>query len=111
MNRSKLFFALTIMAVMLVSLVLSCKSKEHTGTTGHTTVLVQLHSDNVISTLEENYKEYSLKKEKTVSRPMNIHQFGFDAEKVSDTALIRLLKQSSLVKEAQTNKEITPRKN
>lgn len=96
---------------MAISLILSCKSKEPSRTSPQATVLIQLHDENTIAELEEDFMRFALKREKIVSRPMNIHLFKFDANKVADTTLVDFLRQSSLVKEAQTNKEITTRKN
>ncbi len=92
--------------IVLIALCTGCKGHDVSNKVEGRTVLVQLYSDSTRGKLENQFAQYALKEQKKVSRPMNIYLFTFDTAKVSDTTLVRLLKESSLVKEAQTNKEV-----
>lgn len=96
---------------MLTILFVSCKSETKVIAPKTDTVLLQLYSDSASINLEREFSRYALKQEKVVSRPMNIYLFAFDSSKIADTSLIKVLKQSKLVKEAQQNREVTTRKN
>ena len=96
---------------ILIVFFVACKSKIVDTPVENASVLVQLHNDNSIILVEKQFVQYALLQEKIVSRPMNIYLFAFDPTKVSDTTLVKLLKQSSLIKEAQTNKDVTSRRN
>lgn len=91
-------------------LVSACKTKNTINSNNNTTVLVQLFDDSEVVTLENTYKNYGLQKQKVVSRPMSIYLFNFNSDKIVDTTLIKLLKQSPLVKEAQKNGNVQQRK-
>lgn len=89
-----------------VIVLVSCKSKTTTTTSENLNVLVQLYDDESVKTLEGDYKTYSLKQEKVVSRPMKIYLFSFDPSTTTDIELVELLKESQLVKEAQRNQKV-----
>jgi hypothetical protein len=73
------------------------------------TVLVQMAPGAQVSELEEKFSAYSLQLEKKVSRPMDIYLFNFNPEKITEKQLLLLLKKSTMVKEAQRNKEVQNR--
>ncbi len=89
--------------------ITSCKSSQ--PEINQTTLLIQLYEDSAVQVLENNFKDYKLAKEKIVSRPTKIYLFTFDSQKITDTELIKLLKASDLVKEAQQNRTIQTRNN
>ena len=87
----------------------SCKNLDTTQTEDNSDLLVQVYEESAISALEVAYGEYELQKVKMVSRSMNIYLFTFNSKKIKQNELIQLLKNSDLVKEAQSNKNIQPR--
>jgi len=91
---------------MLCGISFSCKSKSSTQVEEVTTVLVQVYDDTSIALLEQNFGKYTLLKEKVVSRPMHIYLFTYDSKKIIEEELIKQLKTSDLVKEAQSNKNV-----
>lgn len=84
----------------------SCKTPSETGDYATEEVLVQLNDGAVVTGLEEAFETYQLRNQKVVSRPMNIHLFTFNSEKISQSELIQQLKSSALVKEAQPNNDV-----
>lgn len=105
--RKKIILVLS--AIILCVTSFSCKSKTSTQTEEPKTILVQVFDDASVALLEENYSEYELRKEKVVSRPMHIFLFTFNTNKIKETELIKQLKTSDLVKEAQSNKNVQSR--
>ena len=93
-------------SILLVYTLSSCKSKSETLEGNDQTVLVQLHDLNTVDSLEDAFGQYQLKQDRLISRPMQIILFSFNSEKIQDTTLIRLLKTSELVKEAQQNRDV-----
>lgn len=101
-----------ILSICLFTVFSGCKTtKGEPSDTNQkaTTVLVQLNNKDSISELEQNFKKYNLGKEKVVSKPMHIYLFTFNTKKITDKALVELLKLSDLVKEAQQNKNVQTR--
>lgn len=97
---------LIIIVATLFGINSSCKSKSSTPVEEATSILVQMYDDTAITLLEQNYSEYKLLKEKVVSRPMHIYLFTYDSKKIVEEELIKQLKTSKLVKEAQSNKNV-----
>ena len=96
-----------LVLIAIVTTIASCKSRtSEIDETTTRTVLVQVHDDDSIPILEDAFKEYDLAKEKIVSNPMSIYLFTFNTAKITDLALIKLLKESELVKEAQQNRNV-----
>ncbi|MEM7087656.1 MAG: hypothetical protein AAF489_15855 [Bacteroidota bacterium] len=87
----------------------SCKSKSSTPLEEDKTILIQVYNDTSVAILEQNYSAYELRKEKVVSRPMHIYLFTYNTNKIIETELIKQLKTSDLVKEAQSNKNVQSR--
>ncbi|MDC8004070.1 hypothetical protein POV27_08395 [Aureisphaera galaxeae] len=106
MKKETLF---TWTVLLLITVAISCKSKDAAQDSEKNTVIVQLHDSESVVQLEESHTEYSLKKEKVLSRPMHIFLFRFNSEKIQNTELVELLKKSDLVKEAQLNRNVTLR--
>ena len=102
--KKKLFFP-TICLLLTVA-ILSCKSKSETLPGENDTVLVQLHNLEATDSLVKAFEEYQLVENRLVSRPMQIVLFSFNSRKIKDTTLIRMLKSSKLVKEAQQNRDV-----
>lgn len=89
----------------------ACRTKPSETATGDASVLIQLYEDVAIPSLEKNFSQYDLQMDRVVSRPTKIYLFNFNATKISDIQLIEQLKASSLVKEAQQNRNVESRKN
>lgn len=102
-------FKTVVVASFIVFVLGSCKSKD-TGVLNADTVLVQLNKSESVIDLENEFSVYSLQKIKIVSRPMHIFLFEYNQNKIADTSLIKLLRKSSFVKEAQQNSDVTLRK-
>jgi len=100
---------LIFVATILYGISFSCKSKSSTQIEEAKTVLVQVYNSGSVALLEGDYSEYELRKEKVVSRPMHIYLFTYNANKIIETELIKKLKTSDLVKEAQSNKNVQSR--
>ena len=100
---------LILCVTIFCSTSFSCKSKTSTQAEEATTILVQVYDDASVELLEQNYSEYELRKEKVVSRPMHIFLFTYNTNKIIETELIKQLKTSDLVKEAQSNKNVQSR--
>jgi len=100
---------LLIVVFLSVTALVSCKTKIDTNT-NNSNVLVQVHDDDSVAILENEFLVHKLKKEKVVSRPIKIYLFTFDAATTSDIKLVELLKKSPLVKEAQRNQKVESRK-
>ncbi|MBX2826912.1 MAG: hypothetical protein KTR22_02040 [Flavobacteriaceae bacterium] len=105
--KKSTIYSWTVLLVMAV--FISCKSNDSVQNSEKNTVIVQLHDSDAVGSLEEQHETYNLKKEKVLSRPMQIFLFTFDSEKIKNTELVELLKQSDLVKEAQLNRNVTLR--
>lgn len=88
------------------SLTFSCKNLPNTIDEENSTVLVQMFNDESVPFLEEEFAKYDLLVEKPVSRPTYIYLFKFNSGKIIDSTLIKLLKKSGLVKEAQQNRNV-----
>tara|TARA_R100000935_G_scaffold8302_7_gene17550 strand:- start:188684 stop:189031 length:348 start_codon:yes stop_codon:yes gene_type:complete len=99
---SILFFTLALFFAGLSS----CKSNQPEPLEKEVSILVQLYEDTAVQTLEDTFVDYTLTKEKVVSRPTKIYLFTFNSKKITDVELIKLLKESSLVKEAQQNRTV-----
>jgi len=100
---------LILFATILCNTSFSCKSKTSTQDEEPKTILIQVFDDASVELLEQNYSEYELRKEKVVSRPMHIFLFSYNTKKIIETELIKQLKTSDLVKEAQSNKNVQSR--
>ncbi len=96
-------------ALLLITLVFACKSKEPLQENESNTLIVQMHDSQATVQLEKDYTQYDLQEKKVLSRPMNIFLFTFNSEKIQNTELLELIKKSDLVKEAQLNKNVTLR--
>ncbi|GAB5399391.1 MAG: hypothetical protein Aureis2KO_09760 [Aureisphaera sp.] len=96
-------------ALLLVVLITSCKSHDSTQDGEENTVIVQLHDNNAIAELENDFSEYNLKNKKVLSRPMQIFLFTFNSKKIESADLVELLKESNFVKDAQLNRNVTQR--
>lgn len=95
--------------LLFVIIAFSCKSHDNAKDNEVYTVIVQMHDSSATAQLEQDHAPYDLKKEKVISRPMQIFLFSFNSGKISNTELVQLLKQSNLVKEAQLNRNVTLR--
>ncbi len=95
--------------LLLITIVVSCKSKDTKQDSEKNTVIVQVYNSEAVTQLEKGYVQYNLKKEKVLSRPMQIFLFTFNSEKILNTELVELLKKSDLVKEAQLNRNVISR--
>jgi len=84
----------------------ACKNKNIGQAEDSSDVLVQVYEDTDLSLLEDTYKAYELQKVEVVSRPMHIYLFKFNSKKIKEIELVKLLKQSDLVKEAQPNRNV-----
>lgn len=73
-------------------------------------VLVDLKDNINPEILEEEFKDYNLQNKKVISKPLNIYLFTFNENKISVAELIKALRISKNVNNAQTNKEVKSRK-
>ena len=96
-------------ALLLITLVFSCKSKDSLQENERNTLIVQMHDSQATTKLVKDYSQYDLQEKKVLSRPMNIFLFTFNSEKIQNSELLELIKKSDLVKEAQLNKNVTLR--
>lgn len=72
-------------------------------------VIVKIKENTSTDSLEINFKFYDLKKEKILSKPLNIYLFTFNNKKIINKDLVILLKKSRLVEEAQLNRNVEQR--
>ena len=98
----------TILGLLLWSFifVISCKSNEVKNETSSGELLIQVYEERAVDDLEEAFKSYDLKKMRVVSRPVYIYLFSFNTQSIDQEELLVLVKESTLVKEAQTNKSV-----
>lgn len=108
-----IFFSKPNIHILLTAAVLvffnSCKSNKTEKVQDDATLLVQLKDVKSINTLEKEFVAYELTRIKLVSRPMFIYLVSYSTDKIDEEELIGLLKNSSLVKEAQPNREVNTR--
>lgn len=93
----------------LLFLFTACKSshtEEHLATSE---VLIQLTENTLPEKVEKEFVAYELSNLKTVSRPMHIFLFSYNTNKIEEKDLLKLLKQSNWIKEAQSNKDLQTR--
>ena len=103
----------TLLSIAIVACLVSCKSNtqhiSEENKTTITTILVDLKENSNPETLILDFSEINLQKIKQISRPLNIFLFSFDNTKIEMDLLLSQLKQSSIVENAQSNKETTNR--
>lgn len=104
--KNAILIPITLCAVIVFS---SCRSNIKIEEDKNNELLVQVYSDSILPLLEQQYTAYDLRKEKTVSRPMKIHLYTFNSGKIADTTLLRMLKKSEHIKEAQINHKVETR--
>ena len=96
-----------VLAGLFIILTVSCKgSSTEELSEEQTTVIVQLKEAGTSEALEKEFKSYGLKEKKVLSRPLYIVLYTFNTEKTTNVALVKLLKQSPLVKEAELNSSV-----
>lgn len=105
----KIYLALSF---VLAAFSISCKSNAKTQNISEensATVLVDLTEKGTADVLILDFSEINLQKIKKISRPLNIILFSFDSTKIDMDTLVSQLKQSSIVEDAQSNKNSTNR--
>ena len=90
----------------LLCTAFGCQPRTSKAVTNESEVLVQLVPEAAVSDLELAFKRYALKEKKIVSRPMLIYLFSYDLNTIRQTELIKKLKGSPLVTEAQSNQNV-----
>jgi hypothetical protein len=96
--------------VILTITLISCKSSTSEISESYdNTVIVDLGEGVTSEKLESAFRKYDLQEKKKLSRPLNIVLFTFNQDKIEVEKLVIELRESSLVDNAQTNKEINTR--
>lgn len=96
--------------VVTVLLVVACKSKnEPSIPVEEGTVIVQLEPEATTEMLMEQFEMANLSHKKVISKPMRVHLFAFNKQKIELEKLLVQLKKSEIVRQAQTNKAVSNR--
>lgn len=69
-------------------------------------LIVQLANNSTPQELEATFTKYQLKLKNPVAKSMNMWLFEFDTSSIENEKLIKLLKKSDFVKEAESNKKL-----
>jgi hypothetical protein len=109
-NQLTIFTTNPLVLLLIIIMIQSCKVKpsESLEPTKQT-VLVDLKDNVTPEKLEAEFKVYGLQNKKLISRPLNIFSFTFNEKKITATELIKALRISENVTNAQTNKEVNIR--
>lgn len=101
------------MAIKLIPLLLfqlfivvSCKPAKQTSEASTEEVIIQFYDNQQLTKVTEDFKAFDLVKLKTVSKPLFIYLFQFNNKKIALDSLIKQLKTSPYIKQAQPNRNI-----